>query len=55
MSDIFGKIVKLAVNVGVGLPVALLRDAVSLAGAIDNDGRPHTVDKLQQIKDEASE
>lgn len=55
MSDLFGKMVGLVVNVGVGLPVAIARDVVSLAGAIDNNGRPHTADKLEQIKKEASE
>ena len=51
----FGKLVRTTVNVAVGLPAALLRDAVTLGGAIDNDGRTHTADKLQQIKDEAED
>lgn len=54
MSDLFGKLVRTVVNVTL-LPVAVARDAVSLAGAIDNDGRPHTADALQRIKDEASD
>lgn len=54
MSDFFGKLVRTVVNVAT-LPVAVARDAVTLAGVIDNDGRPHTADKLQQIKDEASD
>lgn len=52
--SIFGKIVRTVVNVST-LPVAVVQDIVSLGGAIDNGGRPHTADKLKQIKDEAED
>lgn len=54
MSDFFGKLVRTAVNVGVGLPVALVTDVLTLGGAAEG-GRIRTAEKLQQIKDEASE
>jgi hypothetical protein len=51
---LFGQVVRTLVNVAT-LPVAVLRDCVSLGGAIDNEGRPHTADALDQLKREATE
>lgn len=52
--SLFAQIVRTAVNVAT-LPVAIIRDAISLAGATDNNGRPHTADQLDKIKREASD
>lgn len=51
---LFGQLVRTAVNV-VTLPVAVVRDAVTLGGAIDNDGKPHTLEHLEKLKREAEE
>lgn len=51
---LFGALIRTAVNV-VTLPVAVVKDVVSLGGSIDNNGRPHLVDHLQKLKDEAEE
>lgn len=51
---LFGALVKTVVNVAT-LPVAVVKDVVSLGGSIDNNGRPHLADHLQKIKDEADE
>ena len=51
---LFGAIVGTVVET-VKLPVAVARDVVTLAGAIDNNGRPHTLDQLNRIKDEADD
>jgi hypothetical protein len=49
---LFGALVRTVVNV-VTLPVAVAHDAVSLAGAIDNDGKSHTLEHLERLKREA--
>lgn len=49
---LFGQIVGVVIETA-KLPVAIAWDAVSLAGVIDNNGRPHTADQLDKIKDEA--
>lgn len=51
---LFGQIIRTAVNVAT-LPVAVARDVVTLAGAIDNDGKPHTLQHIEKIKDESDE
>ncbi len=51
---LFGKIVGLAVNV-VTAPVAVVKDVVSLGGAIDNNGNSHTLDHLKKIADDAQD
>ena len=52
--SLFGQLVRTAVNVAT-LPVAVVHDAVSLGGAIDNDGKSHTIEHLERIKREAEE
>ena len=49
---LFGQIIRTAVNV-VTLPVAVVKDIMTLGGIITENGRPYTAVKLQQIKDEA--
>jgi hypothetical protein len=49
--SLFGKLVATAVNV-VTLPVAVAKDVVTLGGSSGGRGS-YTVEKLQQIKDEA--
>lgn len=49
---IFGKIVATAINVAT-LPVALAKDVITLGGVSTDQRSPYTVQKLQQIKDEA--
>ncbi len=51
--ELFGQVVRTVVNVAT-LPVSVAKDVVTLAGAIDNNGKPHTAEKLEQIKREAS-
>ncbi len=51
---LFGALIKTVVNVAT-LPVAVAKDVVSLGGSIDNGGRPHTFDHLQQLKEDADE
>lgn len=51
---IFGQIVRTVVNVAT-LPLAVVKDVLTLGGVITENGEPYTVEKLRQIKDEASE
>jgi hypothetical protein len=51
---LFGALVRTAVNV-VTLPVAVAKDVITLGGVASDNGRSYTVEKLKQIKDEASE
>lgn len=51
---IFGQIVRTAVNIAT-LPAAVVRDAVTLAGTIDNQGRSHITEHLERIKRESGE
>ena len=49
---LFGKIVSTAVNVAT-LPVALVKDVVTLGGVASSQSEPYLAQKLKQIKDEA--
>ena len=51
--SLFGKLVKTTINVGIGLPVALLKDALTLGNV--SDGEHFTSQQLQKIKDEAED
>ena len=51
---IFAQLVRTVVNT-VALPVAVVRDVVTLGGLTDNNGRPHTPDAVAKLKSEASE
>ena len=51
---LFGKLVQLGVNV-VTAPVAVAKDVVSLGGAIDNNGKSHTLEHLEKIADDAQD
>ena len=51
--NLFGAIVKTVVNVAT-LPVAVVKDIVTL-GNIASGDEPYTVQKIEQIKKEASE
>lgn len=51
---LFSAIVGTAVEI-VKLPVAVAKDVVTLGGAFDNNGRPHTLDQLDEIKNTAEE
>jgi hypothetical protein len=54
--SLFGKIVKTTINVGIGLPVAVVKDVFTLGGAITRPGYPcHTSEQLDLIKKEADE
>jgi Mg2+/citrate symporter len=56
--SLFGKIVRTTINVVVGLPVAVVKDVVTLGNAADFDGsgsRPFVAQKLDQIKEEAED
>jgi hypothetical protein len=49
---LFGKIVATVVNVAT-LPVAVVKDVVTLGGVASDQREPYIVQKLKQIKDEA--
>lgn len=51
---IFGQIVRTVVNV-VTLPVAVVQDVFTLGGVATEQRSPYTVQKLQQIKEDADE
>lgn len=51
---LFDAIVRTVVNVAT-LPVAVVKDVVTLAGATTNQDESYTEQKVQQIKDEAKE
>jgi len=48
----FGKIIATAVNVAT-LPVAVVKDVVTLGGIATDHRESYIVEKLKQIKDEA--
>lgn len=52
--SLFGKIVKTAINVGIGLPVAIVKDVVTMGNVGSNSG-PYTPRQLEKIKEEADE
>ena len=52
--SLFGKIVRLGVNI-VTAPIAVVHDVVSLGGAIDNNGKSHTLEHLEKIADDAED
>lgn len=49
---LFGQIVRTVVNVAT-LPVAVVKDVVTLGGVATEHGESYTEEKLRQIKDEA--
>lgn len=49
---LFKALVSTAINVAT-LPVAVAKDVVTLGGVSTDQRKPYTVQKLQQIKDEA--
>lgn len=51
---LFGQLVRTVVNVAL-LPVAVVKDVVTLGGIASENGKPYTVEQLQKLKDEASE
>ena len=51
---LFGQVIRTVVNVAV-LPVAIVKDVVTLGGVINDRRQPYTADQIQRIKDEASE
>ena len=51
---LFGQLMRTAVNV-VTLPVAVVKDVFTLGGVATEQGATYTAQKIQQIKDEASE
>ncbi len=50
--SLFGAIVRTVVNVAT-IPAAVVKDVVTLGGVATDQRTPYTVQKLQQIKDEA--
>lgn len=51
---IFGQLVRTAVNL-VTLPVAIVKDIVTIGGVAMEQDEPYTAQKLRQLKDEASD
>ena len=59
MSKLFGQLVRTVVNVAL-VPVAVVRDVVTLGGTLTGDNNGHakdtaTAQALQRIKDEAAD
>lgn len=51
---IFGQVIRTAVNLAT-LPGAVVKDVLTLGGIATDQRAPYTVQKLQQLKDEAAE
>lgn len=51
---LFSAITKVVIDTAT-LPLDIARDVLTLGGATDNNGRPHTLDKLEQIKRDAED
>jgi hypothetical protein len=45
---IFGKLIKLTLDV-VETPIAVVKDVVTLGGAINDKNQPYTLDKIEDI------
>lgn len=52
--SLFGRIVRTAVNVAV-LPVAVVKDVVTIGGTLNDKRKPYTTKQLERIKDEAED
>ena len=51
---LFGQVISTIVNIAM-LPAAIVKDIATLGGIATENGEPYTIEKLRQIKDEASE
>lgn len=51
---LFGQLIRTAVNV-VTLPVAVVKDVVTLGGEMNGHGKMYTAEALEQLKNEAEE
>jgi hypothetical protein len=51
---LFGQIVRTVVNV-VALPVEVVRDVVTLGGIATEQHTPYTIQRLEKLKEEASD
>lgn len=51
---LFRALTKVVVDTAL-LPVAVAKDVFTLGGVADENGRPHTLDQLEKIKDDAEE
>ncbi len=52
--SLFGKLVRTTINLAT-LPVAVVKDAVTLGGVASEQDKPYTIQKLDQIKREAED
>jgi hypothetical protein len=53
--SLFGKLVRTTINVAVGLPVAVVKDAVTLGGVSTEQRKPYTAQALDRVKEEADD
>ena len=51
---LFGQIIKTVINIAT-LPVDIVKDVVTLGGTMSEQDEPYTAQKLDKIKEEASE
>lgn len=51
---LFGQIVRTVVNTAM-LPVEIVKDVYTLGGVITEQRKPYTLQRLEQLKDEAEE
>lgn len=51
---LFGQLVRTAVNIAL-LPVAVVKDVVTLGGVASEQQKPYTAQQIEKIKEEASE
>jgi hypothetical protein len=51
---IFGQVIRTVVNTAL-LPVALVKDVVTLGGVVDDHGESYTAEAVERLKQEARE
>ena len=53
--SLFGKLVRTTVNIGIGLPVAIVQDIFTMGGAANGHGEFYTSEQIKRIKDESED
>jgi hypothetical protein len=52
--SLFGKIVRTSINTAL-LPVAMVKDVITLGGVVTEEPKPYTLRQLEKIKEEAED
>lgn len=56
--SIFGKLLKTTLDLGIGVPVAIAKDIVTMGGAVTDQidkGHPYTFDAVKRVSKDADE